>query len=185
MSFPTQAAFVHYGSWDDTTRTHPAMKFMEAYTSWFEENHFKEPAPTQWHTKDGSLALADGREFKGADEVWAALPLTYGPFVQYYHQPYFLNCFEIAKGYEMIGQATLFANLPGEAGGDEQKVTDNQGKKWDVAVPGAFRFIYHKEPSAKNGLGFLLHRSEIMADSGPVVVKLLKRGVMKPSDLGL
>ena len=185
MSFPTQPAFVHYGSWDDTTRKHPAMKFMEAYTNWFEENHFKEPAPTAWLTKDTSMVLADGRAFNGADAVWAAQPLTYGPFVQYYHQPYFVICVEIDDGYEMIGQATVFANLPGEPTGDEQKAADDKGRKWDVGVPGAFRFIYKKEPGAKNGLGFLLHRTEIMADSGPVVVKMLKRGVMKPSDLGL
>jgi hypothetical protein len=28
MSFPTKPALVHYGTWDDETRAHPAMKWM-------------------------------------------------------------------------------------------------------------------------------------------------------------
>src|SRR5690242_12634653 len=30
MAFPTQPAFVHYGTWDDESRKHPAMKWMYA-----------------------------------------------------------------------------------------------------------------------------------------------------------
>jgi hypothetical protein len=32
MSFPTTPAFVHVGTWNDETRKHPAMKWMEEYT---------------------------------------------------------------------------------------------------------------------------------------------------------
>ena len=32
MSYPTQPIFIHRGDWNDETRKHPAMKFMEDYT---------------------------------------------------------------------------------------------------------------------------------------------------------
>lgn len=32
MSIPTTPAFIHVGTWDDETRKHPAMKWMEDFT---------------------------------------------------------------------------------------------------------------------------------------------------------
>ena len=185
MPFPTQPAFVSSGDWDEETRSHPAMKFMEGYTKFFDEGDWDTSNYKEWYTPDNSLATADGREVTGAENAWATLHQVYGPFVKFTHQPSFVMCREVEGGYDMRGQATLFGELPGEPSAGEEKVTDNKGKKWDVAVPAGFRFKYKEEPKASNGYGMLLARSEIMADSGPIVVKMLKRGVMKPSDLGL
>lgn len=33
--------------------------------------------------------------------------------------------------------------------------------------------------------GFLMQRAELMSDSGPAVLAMLKRGLIKPADLGL
>ena len=54
MSFPTQPAFVHNGSWDDTTRTHPAMEWMERYTKQaIDGRQMDDPsARAKWMTDD-------------------------------------------------------------------------------------------------------------------------------------
>lgn len=78
----------------------------------------------------------------------------------------------------MTGNAWLFANLPGGTG--DTPFTDLQGRKWQIRVPGGFHFIYKN-----TGGGIRMATTAITSDSGPVVVELLKRGVMKPADLGL
>ena len=80
----------------------------------------------------------------------------------------------------MIGQATLYANLSGEPAAGESKVTDKDGKKWDLAIPGAFHFWLVKTEDS-----FLMKRAEMHADTGPLVTGLLKRGVITPKHLGL
>jgi hypothetical protein len=32
MSYPTQPAFIHTGTWDDETRKHECMKWMQVYS---------------------------------------------------------------------------------------------------------------------------------------------------------
>jgi len=89
-------------------------------------------------------------------------------------------CYELddGSGWAMIGDAWLYFDLPGEAKGEG--VTDVEGRKWQMRVPGGFHFVYKKE-----GGGIRLATTAITSDSGPVVVELLRRGVMKTSDLGL
>jgi hypothetical protein len=105
---------------------------------------------------------------------------TYGPLTAQHHRPYFITCTETEDGYDMIGQASLYANLSGKPAAGERKVTDNDGKKWDLCIPGAFHFhcVKHEET-------YLLKRTEMHADTGPLVLGLLKRGVLNPKDLGL
>lgn len=77
----------------------------------------------------------------------------------------------------MIGLAMVFANLPGE---EKREVKDKKGRDWEVKLPGAFKFYYRKD-----GDGFKVKSTEIFSDSGPVVMALLKKGVMTPEQLGL
>jgi len=83
----------------------------------------------------------------------------------------------------MLGNAWLYCNLPGSS--DSQGtggVTDGKGQKWQMRVPAGFHFVYKKQHGEQD---FRLATTSITCDSGPVVVALLQRGVMKPADLGL
>jgi len=82
----------------------------------------------------------------------------------------------------LLGNAWLFANLPGQ--GEGSKVKDVKGREWDIKVPAGFHFVYMKDSEAKHD-GIKLATTSVTSDSGPIVVELLKRGVMKPADLGL
>jgi len=158
------------------------MKFMEDYTINCIDNKSFDKPYSDWHTDNYSLLKSDGTEIKDAKAAWAGVGATYAPFTAHLHQPFFLSCHETSYGYEMIGQAWVFANFPGNASAGEQKHKDAQGKEWDMKIPGGFRFEYVKDAGPK---GFKLQRSEIMSDSGPAVLTLLKRGLIKPADLGL
>ena len=82
----------------------------------------------------------------------------------------------------MLGQANMYANL--HVPGSEPKVKDGTGKEWDVVTPSAFHFEYVKDSQAEHD-GVRLKSTRIFADSGPALMMMLKRGQMKPADLGL
>ena len=180
-SAPSVPAFVYAGTWSETTRKHPAMKFMEAATHDFDAN-----GPTaKWYTSDPSFQKADGSEYHGLEQTVSAFKELYGAFTSYHHEPYFLICSATDEGYEMLGQAKLFANLPGKAAAGESKVKDPSGKEWDMAVPGAFHFWYVPDEKAENGQGMGIKRTEVMCDGSVPMGIMLKRGLISPKDLGL
>lgn len=82
----------------------------------------------------------------------------------------------------MTGNAWAYVNLPGQSSAGN-KIKDLEGQEWDMRVPGGFHFVYAKDDSKAGGIG--LKSTKITSDSGPVVVELLKRGVIGPKDLGL
>lgn len=116
----------------------------------------------------------------GVDQVMK----DYSYFTHWKHEPYYLVCYDApdGTGYELTGNAWVFCNLPGNFTGPG--VQDANGDKWQMKVPGGFFFKLKKDSSAKHG-GIKIMSTSITADSSPVVFELLKRGVMKPSDLGL
>jgi hypothetical protein len=176
MSFPTKPAFVHYGDWSESTAKHPAVKWMEVHTYEFDTRTWE----SKRYTSDFTYVAPDGQVHEGRDKALEAIKTTYAPLTAQCHRPYFMVCTETEEGYDMIGQATLYANLSGEPAAGESKVTDKDGKKWDLAIPGAFHFWCVKTED-----GFLLKRTEMHADTGPLVMGLLKRGVISPKHLGL
>jgi hypothetical protein len=180
-SFPTTPAFVYRGTWDDTTRKHPAMKWMETYTKEFDTHG---PSP-KWYTADASLQKADGTEYHGREQSITAIKELYGPLTSHFHEPYFVMCSRTDDGYEMLGQAKLFANLPGQPAAGESKVKDKSGKEWDIGVPAAFHFWYVNDEKAENGHGMAIKRTEIMSDGSAPMVVMLKRGLISAKDLGL
>jgi hypothetical protein len=180
-SAPTKPAFVHSGYWDPTTRKHPAMKWMEAFNKDFDANGVN----PKWYTADASIQKADGTEFYGREGVIAVARELYGPFTSYFHEPYFVMCSETDDGYEMLGQAKLFANLPGAPAAGECKVKDKSGKEWDLSVPAAMHFWYVNDEKAENGLGMAIKRTEIMSDGSVPMGIMLKRGLISSKDLGL
>ena len=99
-------------------------------------------------------------------------------FTSEFHEPYFLVTWETKDGWDMLGQAQFFANLPGAPTPQEQKAKDLQGRQWDVKIPSAFYFSYVKHSGARHD-GILMKKAEIMSDSMPAVQILMARGVIK------
>jgi len=184
MSYSTPA-FVSYGTWGPETRKNPAMKWMEDYTvNVIDKQQWSLPY-SEYHADDFSVLKPDGNEVEGGEQAWAAIKELYSPFTEHLHEPFFLSCHETDYGWEMIGQAMVYANLQGKQAAGEQKVKDLTGKEWDIKVPGGFRFQYVKDAKAKNGGGIVLRMTQIMSDSGPAMMGMMKRGLIKASDLGL
>lgn len=178
MSFPTQPAFVHTGTWDDETRKHPAMKWMEDYTLNFNKRGGWDQKRNDWHSEDFTLVKPDGSVHTGHENAFEQSKSMYGLFTSEFHEPYFLVCWETGTGWEMLGQAYFYANCVGESAVGEKKVKDLQGREWDVKIPSAFLFKYLKKDGAAHG-GIELGRCEIMSDSLPAVQILMQRGVIK------
>lgn len=86
------------------------------------------------HTDNYSLLKADGSEIKGGKAAWAAVGETYAPFTANNHIPFYVSCCETAYGYEMIGQAWVYANFPGSPSAGETKHKDSAGQEWDMKV---------------------------------------------------
>jgi hypothetical protein len=179
MSYPTQAATVIYGkSWADFN-VHPALAWMEKLTNGFDDGSAKEDPWQQWVTDDFEYRKPTGETWKG-EEAWEANKKDYATFTKHLHEPSFAVVWETANGWEMFGQATMYADLPGPAG--DKTATDAKGNKWDVGVLAAFHFEYVKDPSAKHD-GIKLRKQWAFADSLPVVVSMLKRGLITPEQM--
>lgn len=184
MSFKTQPAFFFDGDFGPESRSHPAIKWMEDYTvNTIDAQKWSLPY-SDYHTDDFSVLKPDSEEVTGGESAWQAIAKLYGNFTAFKHEPVYCACKETSYGWKMIGHATVYVNLPGSPSAGEQKVKDLSGREWDGKVPGGFTFEYKKDPSAKVG-GIKLQRSEIYSDSGPALLTLLKRGVIKPADMGL
>jgi hypothetical protein len=178
MAAPTKPTFIHYGDFDASSRKLPVMEFMERFRDDYDKGSFD----PKWYTPDFTYVTPDGRELKGRDNAIAALKELYGPLPSWRHEATYLNCYETDFGHEMIGKAMLWVELPGRAAAGESKRTDGAGKQWDLAGPGAFMFQYVRD---EEGEGHRLRRLEITADTSPIIVGMLKRGVLSPKDLGL
>lgn len=183
MSVKTIPTFIHNNDWDDTSRQHPAMAFMERYTNKFDEGLAAMEAELDvWHDDNFTYVASNGQTVQGIKPAFEALKQTYGPLEKYHHEPYYLNCYAAPGGkegdYEMIGLAKVYVDIPGEKGGEGPK--DLTGKQWEASLPGGFKFYYRRV-----GDGFKLAKTEIFSDSGPVVSLLLKKGVVTAKDLGL
>jgi hypothetical protein len=111
MSFPTQQAFIHNGDWNEETRKHPAMKWMERYTrEQIDARAWASGAdPNEWHTSDFTLQKSDGTRREGADKANDALGEIYGPFTGQKHEPTFLVCWWVFT-YPMYEAGCIFAN---------------------------------------------------------------------------
>jgi len=179
MSFPTIPAFVHKGDWNSISDSHPAMKWMHEYTNEFDKGNFADLWP-KYLDSNFTYSKSTGQKFAAGKASWDQVAQDYGVFKSYHHEPYLFVCWESGNGdYETLGDAWVYANLPGDDSA-AKNFTDSKGQKWEIKVPGGFNFHYKKD-----GNSFKLASAATTGDSGPVVVELLKRGVMKPADLGL
>jgi hypothetical protein len=112
-------------------------------------------------TSDFTLVKPDGSTTSGNAAAFKEAKGLYQFCKNELHEPYFLVTWETENGWAMLGQAYLFANLPGDATAQEKKAADLSGKEWDVKIPAAFRFEYVKQDGAPHD-GILLKRTEIV-----------------------
>jgi len=71
-------------------------------------------------------------------------------------------CHDKDDGYELLGQALFYANLPGQPAAGEAKVKDLSGREWDFKIPAGFRFQFVKDSNAPNGHGLLMKRVDVI-----------------------
>jgi len=180
-------ALVHYGDWDDHSRSHPALKFLEKFVHYWDSREWiRDPSTSaNWLTSDFVLQKADGSLVTGSDAAIADLQAIYEPLTAHLHDPRYIVIHDSKDGWEMLAQAVLYANLVGEPAKEEVRAKDGKGKEWDMGVPSAFHVRFAKDDTAKNGMGILIKMEELMSDSGVAVGILLKRGVLSAKDLGL
>ncbi|KAJ4368431.1 hypothetical protein N0V83_006788 [Neocucurbitaria cava] len=181
MSFPTQPAYVHYGTWDDKSRQHEYMKWMEQYTNAVDRKAWDTEPSSNWFAPTHTLHKTSGETVSGGDASWAALRTeVYAPFAAHLHDPQFFVVWEKDDGWEMLGVATLYWNLAAPGGSGEKKsVKGRDGKEWDGAGPAAFNFHYVKGSDGQ----IRMKSSATYADPSTAVVGMLKKGMMKPEDL--
>ncbi|KAI9764616.1 MAG: hypothetical protein M1839_005802 [Geoglossum umbratile] len=172
-TFPTVPAFVHIGDWNDQTRKHPATKMMEIITNKFDQSCVSDP---RWYAADSSFHNADGSDYRGLEKTNLAVKQSYERFTSHYHEPHSIVCIEAHDGYKMWGQAKLFGNLPGVPAEGEKKVKDRLGREWDVCIPGGYFNYYVRDERAEPGLGMVIKRAEVAADSSIVERIISKRG---------
>jgi hypothetical protein len=174
MSYPTIPAYIQScKGWELRLKEHPVMDWMFDYENAFDFGNMKSESHDVWHTSDFYFTKSNGTCVTGGAEGWAALLETYAPFSEHFHEPMWLVIFETPTGYELCGQAKVFANLhvPGE-----KKKTDLQGRKWDIEAPGAFHFEYVKDHTGPKGLK--MKGEKLYADGIPMVGEMIKRGMV-------
>lgn len=185
MAYPTQPAFIAEGDsvakWAPEILAHPAINWMHYFTvQVFDCRNWDIPGST-YFTSDFVFQKSDGTQVKGAEEGWAADKEMYAPFTAHKHEPQHFRMAETSDGWDMLGCAKMFVNLPGQLREGEEKVKDIEGTEWDAVLYGAFRFIYVKDADGYQGIK--VRRVEIYSDPLPALGLLLKRGVLKPEQI--
>jgi len=136
MSYSTKPTFVTWSQngWDQA-RPHPAMKWMEAYTKAWDAKEITEENAAKYNTEDYTYTNPKGESFTGPVVGHKAALETYAPFSEHKHEPVGpLAVWDTDNGWFMVGQATLFGDLP--VPGEPKSKADATGRKWDLAIPG-------------------------------------------------
>lgn len=76
----------------------------------------------------------------------------------------------------------MFGDFGGAGTGEEsKKVEDTAGRKWDLGVPGMFRFEIVQVQGAKHD-GIKMKRLQAYCDNAPLIAEMGKRGIVKSDD---
>lgn len=173
MTFPTVPAYVqHPVGWPEATREHPAIDFMFDYEKALDWGNMKAGPHTPWHSDDYVYVKSGVAHPPGAPS-WAKFVADHAPFTGVYHEPFFYVIHDTPTGWELIGEAKIFVNLPVPGA---EKVKDAEGRDWDVMLKGAFHFTFVKDPSGPKGIK--MQKQVIYADMLPVAAELVKRGMI-------
>jgi limonene-1,2-epoxide hydrolase len=174
----TQAFIIRCNGWDEKALAHPILRHLKLQTEAWDSGEAKKGAYTDWMTEDVVYRQSDGSTVSG-EAAFKAMLEKYAPLSGHEHEPKMAVVWETADGWEVLGEATLFADLP--VPGGEKKHTNVAGRKWDIAVPGVFRFVFVKDSGNKHG--YRAKRQEVSADSAPIMIEMIKRGMVKPEQL--
>lgn len=173
MSFPTTPTYIqHILGWPEHTREHPVIDWMFDYEKALDWGDMKSGPYTAWHSDDFVYAKSGVAHPPGAVS-WAKFLSDYAPFTAHYHEPIYYVLHETETGWELIGEANVYVKLPVPGG---EKVKDGEGREWDMKAPGAFHFIFLKDPSGPKGIK--MQKQIIYADMLPVAKELVKRGMI-------
>ena len=195
MSSATQPAYIHNGSWDEKSRTNPAMKWLEDFTvNDFDTKDWAKCAQATvrctaifftsqalvsfWllttylrvQTSDFVYHKGDGNVFSGRDAAWKQIAQDYAPFPEQKHEPFFLLAWETDEEWHLMGEVNVYFKLPAPLPETE---TDLAGKKWHVHAFGAYHFIFINEDG-----GIRMKSTRIYADQSPVMKRMLKSNII-------
>jgi hypothetical protein len=179
MPYPTTpAAIFHIDGSDDRSREHPVLDFLFEHQEAFDHGDMKTQPYTKFHTDDFVYTKTDGTVLPAGEASWKGWLEGYAPFTKHLHEARYTCVYERDGGWEMVGVAIIYANLP--APGPKTK-TDRSGQEWDVAAPGAFIFNCVEDEAGPKG--FKIKSMTVFGDGVPVVSEMMKRGMVKPEDL--
>jgi hypothetical protein len=174
-TYPTVPAYVTVcHGWEERLKEHPVWAWMFEYEESFDRGNLKTTpfAQNPYKTSDFTYSF-NGVTTTGGEPAWNASLQVYSPFTSHFHEPKFAVIFETATGYELIGIANLFANLPVPG---EQTKADLSGKKWDVGAPGCFHFKYVKDAEGPGGLK--MSEQNLYGDGLGLVAPMVQRGII-------
>ncbi|EPS40822.1 hypothetical protein H072_5271 [Dactylellina haptotyla CBS 200.50] len=180
MSYPTVPAYQAYASGSESLpNDHPVLAFLNSHQEAFDHGNMKNEPYTVFHTDDFTFTKTDGTVLPPGEESWKGWLAGYAPFVEHLHKTRYACVYERNGEWEMFGFADICANLP--VPGEKTK-TDSTGRKWDVMVPGAFKFTVVNDTTSEKG--YKIKTMTVFGDGVPVVGEMMKRGMIKPEDLG-
>ena len=90
------------------------------------------------HSQDSTLVKPDGTTRNGNAQSFKEYKSMNQRFTSEFHEPYFRVTRETKDGWEMIGQAYFFANLPGEPTAQEKKGQELARTRVRCEVPECF-----------------------------------------------
>jgi len=179
MAYPTIPAYQIYAKdGEKMPREHPVFDFTVMHQEAFDDGSMKSGPYTAFHTDDFIFTKSDGTVLAPGEASWKGWLEGYAPFVKHFHEARYACLYERNGGWEMVGFANIYGNLP--VPGEKTK-KDSFGGQWDIVVPGAFLFVIVKDPTGPKG--FKMKSMTVYGDGVPVVSEMIKRGMVKPEDL--
>jgi hypothetical protein len=179
-SYPTTPVFiVKVKGWDEKYLAHPAVRYLKDCTNAWDSGEAKKMPWDEWNSTDFTYRKGDGVSVRG-EAGFNAMLKDYSPMAAHVHEPRSVACWETQNGWEILAEAMLYLDLP--VPGAEKKQADLTGRKWDLAVPGMFRFVLVKEAGSKHD-GLKTEALEANADGSSVLIEMVKRGMVKPEQL--
>lgn len=186
MSFPTTSTFIsnYTNGWEEA-RIHPALAWLEKATKAFDSRESWSTPWSDWHTDDYTFINPHGEVTTGGEAAFKATQENYRPFSSSIHEPVWACVWEdqSENAWYVVAEAILYGDFPEtDTKKEGKRFEDREGRKWDVGLYGMFRFEFVKDVGAVHD-GLKMRRLRAYCDTGPMVVEMLKRGMMQPEDL--
>ena len=79
MAIPQRTVYIHSGPWDASSRSYPALEFLEAYTSKIKSCDLSGPFEA-WYAPSTVFFNADGKVYRGGQVVWEWIGKLFAPY---------------------------------------------------------------------------------------------------------